>query len=328
MARKRVYAAAAMMAAAFLGISGRGSAQSYPVKPIRVVVPFPPGASTDLIGRLVAQKLSASVGQQAIVDNRAGAGGTIGADSVAKAAPDGYTLLIGTPGAITISPSLQPKLPYQPLRDFAPITMLATVANLLVAHPSVPARNVQELIALARAKRGLLTYGSSGVGASPHLAGELFNHLAKVDLVHVPYKGAGPAFLDLTSGRIDLMFPVYSSVLPQVQAQKVKPIAITGLKRAAALPNIPTIDESGLRGFEVSHGFGLLAPAGTAPAVVEKLNTAIVASFRESDVIDFLAKQGLDPATSTPEQLTSHLRKEIAKWAQLVKATGIKAEPQ
>ena len=317
-----------MMMAALPGISGTASGQSYPIKPIKVVVPFPPGASTDLIGRLVAQKLSASVGQQAIVENRGGAGGTIGADSVAKAAPDGYTLLIGTPGAITISPSLQPKLPYQPLRDFAPITMLATVANLLVAHPSVPARNVQELIALAKTKRGLLTYGSSGVGASPHLAGELFNHMAKVDLVHVPYKGAGPAFLDLTSGRIDLMFPVYSSVLPQVQAQKVKPIAITGLKRAAALPNIPTIDESGLRGFEVSNWFGLLAPAGTAPAVVEKLNTAIVASFRSSDVIDFMAKQGLDPATSTPEELTSHLRKEIAKWAQLVKATGIKAESQ
>lgn len=213
-----------------------------------------------------------------------------------------------------------------PLRDFAPITMLATVANLLVAHPSVPARNVQELIALAKRKRGLLTYGSSGVGASPHLAGKLFNHMAKVDLVHVPYKGAGPAFLDLTSGRIDLMFPVYSSVLPHVQAQKVKPIAITGLRRAVALPNVPTIDESGLRGFEVSNWFGLLAPAGTAPAVVEKLNTAVVASFRGSDVIDFLGKQGLDPATSTPEQLTSYLRKEIAKWEQLVKATGIKAE--
>lgn len=301
-------------------------AQSFPAKPIKVVVPFPPGASTDSIGRLVAQKLSASLGQSAIVENRSGAGGVIGADSVAKAAPDGYTLLIGTPGAITISPSLRPKLPYQPMKDFAPISLLATVPNLLVSHPSVPITNVRSLIALAQRKPRLLTYGSSGIGASPHLAGELFKFMAKVDMVHVPYRGAGPAFLDLMSGRIDLMFPVYASVLPHVLAQKVKPIAITGLRRAAALPAVPTVDESGMPGFEVSNWFGLLAPTNTPENVIDKLNGAIVTSFRAPDVGEFLTKQGLDATTSTPEELSSYLRKETAKWAQVVKAVGIKAE--
>src|SRR5688572_20797112 len=316
MSETQTIAAIAFAGLALSGVvSGSVLGQSYPAKPIKLVIPFPPGGSTDVIGRLVGQKLSDALGQPVVVDNRGGAGGVIGADFTAKSPPDGYTILIGTPGAITISPSLQPKLPYQPIRDFAPVSLLATVPNLLVSHPSVPVTTVQDLIRLAKARPGLFSYGSSGIGASPHLAGELFKYMTSTDIVHVPYKGAGPAFLDLTSGRIDLMFPVYSSVLPQVQAQKVKPIAITGLKRAAALPNIPTIDESGLRGFEVSNWFGLLAPAGTAPAVAEKLNTAIVASFRSSDVVDFLAKQGLDPATSTPEQLTSYLQKEIAKWA-------------
>lgn len=293
---------------------------------MKVVVPFPPGASTDVIGRLVAQKLTASLGQSAIVENRGGAGGVIGADSVAKAAPDGYTLLIGTPGAITISPSLQPKLPYQPLKDFACVSLLATVANLLVSHPSVPISNIQSLIALAASKPGVLTYGSSGIGASPHLAGELFKYMAKIDMIHVPYKGAGPAFLDLMSGRIDLMFPVYASVLPHVLAHKLKPIAITGLQRAPALPQVPTVDESGLRGFEVSNWFGLLAPANTPKDIIDQLNGAIVASFGASDVTEFLSKQGLDATTSSPEKLAAYLRQEIDKWAVVVKAAGIKAE--
>ncbi len=317
----------ALAAALFLSSAAdMAPAQSFPSRPMKVVVPFPPGASTDMIGRLVAQKLSASLGQSAIVENRGGAGGVIGADSVAKAAPDGYTLLIGTPGAITISPSLQPKLPYQPMKDFASISLLATVPNLLVSHPSVPISSVQDLIALAASKPGLLTYGSSGIGASPHLAGELFKYMGKIDMVHVPYKGAGPAFLDLMSGRIDLMFPVYASVLPHVLAQKVRPIAITGLKRAAALPRVPTVDESGLRGFEVSNWFGLLAPANTPKDIIDKLNSAIVTSFGASDVTDFLTKQGLDAMTSRPEQLSTYLRNEITKWEQVVKAAGIKAE--
>lgn len=301
-------------------------AQAYPSKPIKLVIPFPPGGSTDVIGRLLGQKLSDTLGQSVVVDNRGGAGGVIGADFVAKSLADGYTILIGTPGAITISPSLQSKLPYQPTRDFAPVSLLATVPNLLVSHPAVPIASVQDLIRIAKAKPGLLSYGSSGIGASPHLAGELFKYMTGTDIVHVPYKGAGAAFLDLISGRIDLMFPVYASVLPQVNAKKVKPVAITSLKRAAALPLVPTVDESGLKGFEVSNWFGVLAPAGTPKNVVDRLNTAIVSAFKTGETVDFLATQGLDAATSTPDELLAYMREEIAKWGRVVKAANIKPE--
>ncbi|MCE9639825.1 MAG: tripartite tricarboxylate transporter substrate binding protein [Betaproteobacteria bacterium] len=318
----RVLLAVALLCAA----SGTACAQTYPSKPIKLVIPYPPGGSTDVIGRLVAMRLSDALGQSVVVDNRGGAGGVIGADFVAKSAADGYTILIGTPGAITISPSLQPKLPYQPLRDFAPVSLLATVPNLLVSHPSVPITGVQDLIRIAKAKPGLLSYGTSGIGASPHLAGELFKYMTQTDIVHVPYKGAGPAFLDLISGRIDLMFPVYASVLPQVNAKKVKAIAITSLQRAPALPLVPTVDESGLKGFEVSNWFGVLAPAGTPKNAVDRLNAAIVSAFKARETIDFLATQGLDSATSTPDQLLAYMRDEITKWGRVVKAANIKAE--
>ncbi len=326
-ARKKIAAAAVLLGIAQLCVvTSSVLAQVYPSKPIKLVIPYPPGGSTDVIGRLVGQKLSDTLGQSVVVDNRGGAGGVIGADFVAKSPADGYTILIGTPGAITISPSLQAKLPYQPTRDFAPVSLLATVPNLLVSHPSVPIASVQDLIRIAKAKPGLLSYGSSGIGASPHLAGELFKYMTRTDIVHVPYKGAGAAFLDLISGRIDLMFPVYASVLPQVNAKKLRPVAITSLKRAAALPLVPTVDESGLKGFEVSNWFGVLAPAGTPKNAVDRLNTAIVTAFKMVETVDFLATQGLDAATSTPDQLLAYMREEIAKWGRVVKAANIKPE--
>jgi tripartite-type tricarboxylate transporter receptor subunit TctC len=206
------------------------------------------------------------------------------------------------------------------------VSLLATVANLLVSHPSVPANSVQELVRLAKARPGLFSYATSGVGTSPHLAAELFKYMTKTDMVHVPYKGAGPAFLDLVSGRIDLMFPVYSSVLPLVKTNKVKAIAVTSLKRATALPQVPTIDESGLKGFEVTNWFGMLAPAGTPKSAVDRLNAALVSSFNTAETVDTLATRGLDAATSTPEQLLAFMRDEINKWGRVVKAANIKPE--
>jgi len=256
-------------------LSPVAAAQNYPTKPIRLVVPFPAGGTTDILARAAAQKLSEALGQQVVVDNRPGAGGNIGADIVAKSAPDGYTLLMGTVGTHAINPSLYTKMPYDHFKDFVPVVLVAGVPNVLVVTPSLPVNSVQDLIKLAKEKPGQINFASSGSGTSIHLSGELFKTMTGVEMTHVPYKGSSPALTDLMGGQVQLMFDNLPSALPQIKGGKLRAIAVTSTKRAPALPDIPTMAESGLPGFEASSWFGVLAPAGTPPAVVTRINTEI-----------------------------------------------------
>jgi tripartite-type tricarboxylate transporter receptor subunit TctC len=300
-------------------------AQTYPAKPIRIVAASSPGSAVDIVARVVGQKLSESVGQQVLVDNRAGAGGNLGAEVAARAAPDGYTLFMGTP-AHAISAAMGTKTTYDLQRDFAPISLLTTGHYILVLHPNVPARSVKELIALAKAQPGKLNYASAGQGNATHLAGELFNILAGVKMVHVPYKGGGPAKADLMGGQVDLMFSNITAAINEVQTGKLRGLAVTGPKRSLAAPNLPTIAEAGLPGYEITSWFGVLAPAATPPEVVARLNKELVRVVQLADVRERLGTQGSEALGTSPQEFGKHIQSEIARWSKVIKAAGIKPE--
>jgi tripartite-type tricarboxylate transporter receptor subunit TctC len=307
-------------------LAGGAQAQTYPSKPIRLVVPFPPGGTTDILARTVGQKMTENWGQPVVIDNRPGAGGNIGSDLVAKAAPDGYTLLMATISTHAINVSLYKNLPFDSVRDFAPVSRIGTLPNILIVHPSVPVKSVKELIELAKSKPGELNFASSGVGTSLHLSGELFNSMAGVKLVHVPYKGSSPALADLLGGQVKIMFDNLPSALPHVKAGKLKPLAVTSAKRATVLPEVPTVMESGLPGFEVTSWFAIFVPAKTPTEIVAKLNGEIVKILNSGDVKEKLAQIGVDPAPTTPEALAAFAKAETEKWGKVVKATGASAD--
>ena len=300
------------------------SGQAYPGKPVRIVVPFPPGSGADITTRLVAPRLGEALGQQFIVDNRAGAAGTIGAEVVARSPPDGYTLLTA-PASVAISQTLYPKLNYDIGKDFEPIAFMAGVPFILVVHPSLPAKNVRDLVALAKAKPGQITYGSTGNGSSPHLTTEMLKLQTGIDVLHVPYKGTPPAVTDLLAGNITFMFANSLSVLPHVQTNRLRALAVTSAKRSVATPNLPTVAES-YPGFESGTWFALLAPAGTPREIVTRLNGAAVKAVQLPDVREKLLAQGAEPLSGTPQAVGAYIRSEVVKWAKVVKASGAKVE--
>jgi len=314
------------LGALFACIATVASAQGYPTRTIRLVVPFPAGGTTDILAREVAQKLTEVLGQAVVVDNRPGAAGNIGSDLVAKSAPDGYTLLMGTVGTHAINPSLYSKMPYDHVKDFAPVVLVAGVPNVLVVNPALPVNSVSDLIKLAKDKPGQLNFASSGSGTSIHLSGELFKTMAGVDMTHVPYKGSSPALTDLIGGQVQIMFDNLPSALPQIKGGRLRAIAVTSLKRAPVLPDIPTINESGLPGFEASSWFGVLAPAGTPAAVVARINTEVNKWLQSADAREKLLGQGAEAAGGSPERFANHIRAESEKWAKVVKASGAKVD--
>ena len=301
------------------------SAQNFPVKPIRFVVPLAAGGPGDVLARAIGQKLSERVGQPVVIDNRPGANTNVGSEFVAKAPPDGYTLLV-TASTLTINPSLYPTLPYDPVRDFAPITLIALTPLILVVHPSLPVKSVTELIALARSKPGQLNYGSAGNGSALHLAGEMFNSLARVKLVHVPYKGVTGAFSDLLGGQISIMFPGAPIALPQVRAGKLRALGTTGAGRTSAAPELPPISEAGLPGYEVSVWYGILAPAGTPTAVINRLHAEISKIVQLPEIKERWAVLGAEPLYNTPEQFAAFLKADLGKWAKVVRDSGAKID--
>lgn len=301
-------------------------AQSYPTKPVRMIVPFAAGGGTDIVARTVGVKLGESLGQTVLVDNRAGAAGAIGTELAAKSPADGYTLLMGSSGPIAINPALQAKLPYDPLRDFTPVALITTMPFLTVVHPSLPVRSVKELIALARARPGQLNYGSPGSGSSTHLATELFKAMARVDIVHVPYKGVAPAATDLVSGQVQMLTGDLNTLMPHVRSGKMRPLAVTGASRSALLPDMPTIAEAGVPGYEASGWFGILAPAGTPREIVRRLNGEIGKALQSDDLRKRLSGLGGEVAGGTPEAFGQHLRREIEKWGKLLRAIGLRPD--
>ena len=300
-------------------------AQNYPVKPIRIVVGFSAGGGTDITARRVGQKLSEQLGQPVIVENRTGAGGTIATERVATSPADGYTLLLVT-AADAIQPALRAKLPYDLVRDFAAVSLVMTAPHVLVVHPSVPVRNLKGLIALARAQPGKLSYGSSGVGSSAHLMNELFNLMVKVNTLHVPYKGASEILVATAAGHIDMSFNAVATALPFLKIDKVRPLAATTAKRALLLPSLPTLDESGLRGYDRYGWYGVLVPAGVSKDIIARLNEVIHKVVNTDDMKDSFNRDGLEPQTNTQEQFAAHIHREIAQNAKLIKLIGLKAE--
>jgi tripartite-type tricarboxylate transporter receptor subunit TctC len=303
------------------------AAQSYPERVVRIVNPYPPGGSVDVMARILAQKLTETVGQQFIVENRSGGGGNTGADSVAKAEPDGHTLLFTAPGPLAVNQTLYAKgLPFDPARDFAPIALFATSPIILIAHPSVPATNIQELIALARKEPGKINFASAGIGTTNHLSGELFKSMAKVDIVHVPYRGAGPAMNDLIAGHVQIFFDLVPVVLPQVNAGKARALGNAGAKRARAMPNVPTIAEQGLAGFDAVSWFGFVAPARTPEPVLAKLRAETAKVLQAPDMIARIQELGAEPGTAFGKDFAAFLAAETVKWADVIRTSGAKAE--
>ena len=301
-------------------------AQGYPNKPIRLIVPFPPGGGNDVIGRIMAQKLTERFGQQVVVDNRAGANGIVGLQALMQAPPDGYTIGVAAAGPMAVNPSLYDKLPYDSLKDFAYITNMVIFPLILITHPSVPAKTTQELINLAKAKPKQIFFGTPGSGNSAHLAGELLNSMANIQTVHVPYKGQGPAMADLVAGQVQMMFASIPSVWSQVKSGQVNAIAMGSAKRVPSLPDIPTLSESGVPGFEAYSWVGILAPAKTPKDIVNKLNKEIVDILKQKDVAEKLNQQGALPVGDTPEQFSAYVKAEIDKWGAVVKSANIKAD--
>lgn len=301
-------------------------AADYPEKPIRLIIPYTPGGTADMLARTLGQKLTESLGQQVIVDNRPGAGGNIGADIAAKAAPDGYTLVMGTVATHAINPSLYPNMPFNAEKDFAPIVLLGTLPNLLVVNPSLPVKNVKELIALARSKPGELAFGSAGNGTSQHLSGELFKKMTGVDMIHVPYKGSAPAVLDLIGGQVQLMFDNLPSSLPQVKAGKLRALAVTSPRRSPALPDLPTLGESGLTGFSITSWFALYAPAGTPAKILARLNKEAAKAIATKELRKQWLDQGIEPAGGTADQLAEFRRIEAPKWEKIIRESGARVD--
>ena len=302
-----------------------GSGQAYPVKPVRVVVSFPPGAGVDIVARTITPRLAEAFGQQFVVDNRAGASGNLGAEVAARAIPDGYTLLF-TPASVASSQALYQKLGYNLEKDLLPISIVASAPFVLVVHPSLPVKTVKDLIAMAKAKPGQLLYASTGNGGSPHLASELFRMQAKIDIVHIPYKGTPPAVTDLIAGQVSMMFANTLSVLPYVNSGRLRALAISSAKRSAAAPALPTIAETGMPGFEATTWFGMLAPAGTPREILGRLTGEIRKVVQNKTVADALIAQGADPIGSTAEEFQARIRADIDKWARTIKAAGVRAE--
>jgi tripartite-type tricarboxylate transporter receptor subunit TctC len=308
------------------GVGGyAAAAETYPAKPVRIIVAFPPGGFVDLTARLVAGPLGAALGQQMVVENRAGAGGIVGTELAARAAPDGHTLTVGSAGTHAVNQSLYPKLPYHVLRDFQPVARLADAPSILAVHPSLPVRSVKELIALARSRPGQINYASAGAGTSTHLAAALFEHLARVRFVHVPYKGGGPAIIAVVAGEVPVTFGTAASVSPHTRSGRLRGLAVTGSRRSALLPDLPAIAESGLPGYEMLNWLGLFAPAGTPRAVVEKLSSELVRIVRTPEVSGALQASGAEPSPLVPDEFAAFVKSEVEKWAQVVAVTGMTA---
>jgi tripartite-type tricarboxylate transporter receptor subunit TctC len=322
---KTILKAMALLMLAGMG-TGPALAQQYPAKPIRMIIGFPPGGGTDIVGRIVGQRLSEVLGQQILPDNRGGASGQIAAELTAKAPPDGYTIMMVHIAAISILPSLYPKLPYDATRDFAPITLVAIGPNFLVVHPSVPAKSVKELVALAKARPGQLHYASPGAGTVQHLAAELFKLQAKVDMLHVPYKGSGQSIVDLVAGHVHLNFDSVPPVLPHVRSGRLRALAVTSEKRFSILPDIPTVNESGVPGFDLSTWWGLVAPSAVSKEIIARLQTDTVKVLREPGVKEKIAFAGADTVGNTAEEFSAFIRVERAKYARIVKDANIKID--
>ena len=311
---------------AFMLSAGMASAQHYPHKAIRFIMPYPAGGSIDIAGRVVAQQLADNLGQQVVIDNRTGAGGIVGTETAARAAPDGYTLVMGGTGTLALSPHLQRKLPYDPVKDFAPVTLLVIVPYVLVVPAALKVNSVGELIALAKSRPDQINYGSGGNGSAPHLAAELFKTMAGVRLVHVPYKGSTPAINDVIAGQVQLTFTGIPSVIAHIKSGRLRPIGVTSAARAAALPDVPTIRESGVPGYEVSPWFGVLVPARTPPALVTRLNGEIVKVLRSQAIRERFAAEGVEPVGNTPAQFASYIKVELIKWGKVIKDAGIRVD--
>jgi tripartite-type tricarboxylate transporter receptor subunit TctC len=308
------------------GAAWAQSAANYPTKAVRFIAPFPPGGSTDLLARLVALKLTEAWGQQVIVENRGGAGGTIGVELAARAAPDGYTIVMGHVGTFGFNPTLYPKLPYDAIRDFAPITVLATVPNGMAVHPSLPVKTARDFVALAKAKPGELLYASGGSGSASHLAGEYFKLLTKINMVHVPYKGTGPAMISMISGQTTMTITGMVALMPHVKSSRLKLLGVATMKRLSILPEVPTINESGVPGYDANQWYGVLTQAAVPRDIVMKIHADIVKVLARADVKDRLAADGAEAVANTPEQFAAHIKAEIARWAPVVKASGAKPD--
>ncbi len=314
------------MAFTALAVAPSASAQTYPTRPVTIVVGFAPGGGTDTVARVMQRRLAEYLGQSIVVENRAGAGGAIAAGVVSKVNPDGYTILLGTIAALAVAPHLNSKLPYDPLRDFAPISMATVSGNVLVVHPSVQAKTIAEFVKEANSRPGGIPYGTSGIGSAGNLAGELFRLIAKANLVHVPYKGGGPAMSDLLGGQIPSVFASATTATPQVKAGKLRALGSTGAKRSASLPDVPTIAEQGYPGYEATNWYAYVAPAKTPREIVARLNREIVKTLRDPETREQILKQGEEPTPSTPEELAKHIAREHATWGKVIKEAGIPVE--
>jgi tripartite-type tricarboxylate transporter receptor subunit TctC len=303
-----------------------GFGQAYPTRPVRLIVPFAAGGGNDTVARVIAQRLSASFGQQIYVDNRPGAGGTVGAEAAAKSPPDGYTLFLGGVGSLAVNPNLHARLPYDAVKDFAPIVLIASAPSVLVVNPAVPAKTIQEFAALARAQPGKLNYASNGNGSSAHLAAVMYESMAGVQMVHVPYKGLAPALADLLAGEVQLMFSSMVAIVPHIKGGKLRALALTGKMRSRLLPDVPTIAESGLPGFEAGSWYGLLAPAGTPREIVMKINAETVKALNQAAVREHLASEGAEAIGGTPEEFAAYIKNELARMSKLIRDGRIKIE--
>jgi tripartite-type tricarboxylate transporter receptor subunit TctC len=315
----------ALLTGLLLALSLNAYSQEWPSRPIRLILPFPPGGGTDILGRLIAERLSVSLGQPVVTENRGGAGGNVGAEAAARSAPDGYTIVLVAP-SLAISPTLYSKINYDPVKDFAPVSLVATVPNVMITQPSIPAENLQEFIAFAKTKPGALNFGSGGAGTSNHLAGELFNIVAGTKLVHIPYKGVNLAMQDVLSGNVHLVFIGIPAATPHIKAGKLRALALVAPQRLSALPDVPTVAEAGLKDFEVTTWYGVLAPAGTPRPIVMRLNSELVKIMHSPELKEKLAASGTEPLTSTPEEFAAYIKREMTKWGDVIRKSGAKVE--